>query len=343
MAMIGNSSCTGSRQPGYSGEDIHTLAEIVRDSTTGEMMLVIKEPVEWQLYAGTSVDKIDPDKEIARGDREGRYKIDIPPERRYYFQLHTTRGSGILAERHLPLKGGFNFRDLGGFRTTEGRYVKWGKVFRSDELNHLTDEDLSYLDQLPLISVVDFRSEQEMEAGPDRKPASVEHHYKLSITPGNLQGRITEDISSLTASESDSIMAVINEQLVMDTAFVARYKEFFRILQEPSKVPLVFHYTAGKDCTGIGAYLFLSSLGVEEKVIMEDYLASNTYLAPKYGQLMTILPSLEPLLTVQPHYLQAGIDQIKKEFYTVGNYLERVLKVDTDRMKELYLYESDIR
>ena len=41
----------------------------------------------------------------------------------------------------VPLKGGSNFRDLGGYRTTEGRTVRRHAVFRSAHLGALTDED----------------------------------------------------------------------------------------------------------------------------------------------------------------------------------------------------------
>ena len=34
-------------------------------------------------------------------------------------------------------------RDLGGYETADGRSLKWGEVFRSGELPHLTDEDVA--------------------------------------------------------------------------------------------------------------------------------------------------------------------------------------------------------
>ncbi|MDE8409516.1 tyrosine-protein phosphatase, partial [Klebsiella pneumoniae] len=44
-------------------------------------------------------------------------------------------------ERLLPLQGGRNFRDLGGYRTADGRHVKWGLLFRSGSMHGLTDSD----------------------------------------------------------------------------------------------------------------------------------------------------------------------------------------------------------
>ncbi|NDH63755.1 MAG: hypothetical protein EBY18_19405, partial [Alphaproteobacteria bacterium] len=45
----------------------------------------------------------------------------------------------------LPLQGGSNFRDLGGYRTADGRAVRSGVVFRSAHLGNLTDDDRAAL------------------------------------------------------------------------------------------------------------------------------------------------------------------------------------------------------
>ncbi|MEC7957974.1 MAG: tyrosine-protein phosphatase, partial [Pseudomonadota bacterium] len=70
--------------------------------------------------------------------------------------------------RKLPFTGAHNFRDLGGYKTEDGRTVKWGKIYRSDNLHSLTDEDLKYMKRLNIKSVVDFRSLEERESEPDR-------------------------------------------------------------------------------------------------------------------------------------------------------------------------------
>ena len=50
--------------------------------------------------------------------------------------------------RKLPFTGAHNFRDLGGYKTGDGRTVKWGKIYRSDNLHSLTDEYLKYMKRL---------------------------------------------------------------------------------------------------------------------------------------------------------------------------------------------------
>ncbi|MCJ7754110.1 MAG: tyrosine-protein phosphatase [Thermoanaerobaculales bacterium] len=57
-------------------------------------------------------------------------------------------------ERHIVLDGQPNFRDLGGYETTDGRTVKWGQVFRSGELPRLSDDDMATLEELEISTVV---------------------------------------------------------------------------------------------------------------------------------------------------------------------------------------------
>ena len=66
--------------------------------------------------------------------------------------------------RHVPLTGQPNFRDLGGYAAGDGRRIKWGAVYRSGELSQLTDDDVGKLGQLGIRTVVDFRSPEEVSA-----------------------------------------------------------------------------------------------------------------------------------------------------------------------------------
>ncbi len=44
--------------------------------------------------------------------------------------------------RRVDFEGSFNFRDLGGWRTTDGRAVRWGRLFRADSVHLLTAGDV---------------------------------------------------------------------------------------------------------------------------------------------------------------------------------------------------------
>lgn len=322
----------------YSGDDISNEVSILRDKATKKASIEVNTKEKWTLFAGPTADQIELNNPIAEGSNNGTFSLAVPDSVRSYFLFVTDHGKAISAERHLPMTGGYNFRDLGGYRTTDGRYVKWGKLFRSDELHNLTEADLAYLSAMPLKSVVDFRSLQEINAAPDVNPASVTQNYAYSITPGNLMDAVNLDVNKITTQQVDTMMMKLNELLVTDSASIAQYTRFFELLQDVDKTPLMFHCTAGKDRTGMGAALILASLGVDEQTILDDYLLSNIYLADKYAKLKAENPKLAPLFEVKTEFIKAGLDKIKKDHGSIENYLTTILKVDIQKMKDMYLY-----
>lgn len=338
IGMILFSSCnqTQLKKAEYSGEDIRHLATIERDKDTKNVQLVVKENIDWKLYTGESVDKINLSEPILTGDASGFFSIDSSVNQRPYFLFETSKGTMLMAERHLPMAGGYNFRDLGGFRTKDGKYTQWGKIFRSDDLNHLTDEDLNYLASIPLVTIVDFRSPQEITEAPDKNPSSLKNNVQLSIAPGNLSD--ANQLAAMPELEMEQFMMDLNELLVTDSVAIDAYKQMFAMLQSETDIPLMYHCSAGKDRTGMGTALIFYALGVDEETIIQDYLASNYYLGDKYAPMKAKYPNLAPLLEVRSNYLQAGLNKIKEEYGSIDAFLTDVLKVDIVKMKEMYLY-----
>ncbi len=110
----------------------------------------------------------------------------LPRDRRHLFHLRDEHGhEAIIAERTLPLRGSPNFRDLGGYRAEDGRRVKWGYLYRSGQLSHLSDEDIDLLADVALDVVCDFRREEEQERDPSRLPEPGPEIVSVPITPGS--------------------------------------------------------------------------------------------------------------------------------------------------------------
>ena len=70
--------------------------------------------------------------------------------------------------RVVPLGGGINFRDLGGYLNEDGRRVKWRKILRCGHLANLTDQDLDTLEQIGVSKIHDFRRQEEQHSLPVR-------------------------------------------------------------------------------------------------------------------------------------------------------------------------------
>lgn len=236
-----------------------------------------------------------------------------------------------LYSRLLPIEKAYNVRDLGGYATQEGKHVKWRKVIRSGDLNELSENDLKYFESFGLKTYIDFRSKREKETAPDKTVSSLTESVWLPITPG--------DMNAALSAVSPENIPVIMENVYADIIrnYQEEYKEFFRILSIEEKTPLLFHCSAGKDRTGIGAALFLSSLGVSMDIIMQDYLLSAEYIKGKYDFIIKKYPQFEPLTTVKPEYLEKAYDVIAKEYNGINNYLTQNLQVDLFKIKGLYL------
>ncbi len=323
------------QQAEYAGADLTGKAHVERDKESKEAKFVSELSTGFTVYAGPSADRIDFNRPILSAEGAGEFSLDVPDSVRSYFQLIAGDDKSILTERHLPMAGGYNFRDLGGYRTRDGRYVKWGRMFRSDDLHHLTDEDLTYLESIPVRRVVDFRSRMEMDSLPDRVPQTA-RRVELSISPGNLSEAVL--FESITPERADTLMMEMNRLLVSDSLCIGQYREFFRMALHSDDLPLMFHCSAGKDRTGMAAAVFLLSLGVDMETVMEDYLLSNRYLGDKYAPYIEKYPALAPLFEVKEDFLRAGIDQICRDHGTVENYLRNVLEVDIEKMRSEFLY-----
>jgi protein-tyrosine phosphatase len=67
----------------------------------------------------------------------------------------------VAGERRVAVEGSLNLRDLGGYPTADGRRVRWGHLYRSDQLGDLDEVGASQLGALGLKTIIDFRGEKE--------------------------------------------------------------------------------------------------------------------------------------------------------------------------------------
>jgi Protein tyrosine/serine phosphatase len=179
--------------------------------------------------------------------------------------------------RKLPFTGAHNFRDLGGYKTSDGKTVKWGKVYRSDNLHSLTDEDLKYMERLNIKSVVDFRSDEERNEEPDRlTPDMTPILLPIKFEPEGVTENLTRD---LTFGNLDSSNLLRDFNIILVKEFTEEYREFFRHIVDNGGEPFLLHCTAGKDRAGFGSAMILTVLGVPREKIIEDYLLTNTYVS----------------------------------------------------------------
>ncbi|MFE1346119.1 tyrosine-protein phosphatase [Streptomyces sp. NPDC058757] len=272
---------------------------------------------------------------VARGGATGSVTVRVRPGAdRNWFDLVPDHGTPLhLADRLIRLQGTANFRDAGGYRTRDGRWVRMGEVYRSDALDRLTDADLAKLTRLGLRSVVDLRMESERASAPDRVPAGATH-----LVADVLAGTGTFTSMPKTPVEAEAMMVEGNRFMVSGDTAKAAYTGLLDEIRENDGV--LFHCTAGKDRTGWAEAALLTALGVPEETVMADYLASNTYRAAANEAVLSHLPPVQaavykPLLDVRPAYLNASFDEVEEEYGSFRAYLRKAVGLDARELKAL--------
>ncbi|MDQ1228632.1 tyrosine-protein phosphatase [Sphingomonas sp. SORGH_AS_0879] len=241
-------------------------------------------------------------------------------------------------QRVLPLQGGRNFRDLGGYRTLDGRTVKWGLLYRSGQMHDLTPADYAYLQKLGIRTVCDFRDTRERTGEPTnwpagQKPKVLSDDYALDMSGMMLPG----DPSTWTHEQVVAAMTATYPKLL--DQFRGQYRRMFAELLA-GNAPLAFHCTAGKDRTGVAAALLLSALGVPRATVIEDYLLSNQHMAPPPAHPTGFWAKLSPeaartFAGVDRRYIEAVFAVTDRHPGGTMGYLKDELGVDPARIAKL--------
>lgn len=241
--------------------------------------------------------------------------------------------------RLIALSGASNFRDLGGYAGSGGRAVRWRRLFRSDHLGALTDQDIATLNGLGLARVADFRGTQERAEQMCVLPGPQVVSLPIDPTVVQRMKDLVETGRQLSAQDTVRLMEHTYHAFVHDNA--DKFGALFAMLLEDAG-PTVFHCTAGKDRTGFAAALILMALGVPRDVVMQDYLLTNQYFRMPQAAPDSVLPreALQVLWRVQEEFLQAALKAVDADFGGVQRYLATELGVgppEQARLAQLYL------
>lgn len=226
-------------------------------------------------------------------------------------------------ERRLNFRGCFNFRDVGGYRTTDGLRVRWRRLYRSDGLHHLTAEDQKEVTALGLASVVDLRTPEEVAEQGWSRVRTTEYHLPMADL---LAWFGTDECHAEAALVADSYYAML-------TASCETIREVLAILTDPSSYPAVVCCPFGVDRTGIVTAVVLGLLGVADEVIVTDFAASREAVLRRLGRLRFEHPSSvrqeldrfgRGLLGVLPDAIGQLAQRIRAEHGSFAGYAESI-------------------
>ena len=275
--------------------------------------------------------------------------------------MEETQKKELYNEHSIGLYDVQNARDLGGYKTTDGRTVKTGLLIRSGRLSNASKEDIHILKDLyHLNAVVDFRIIRERIDSPDVKIDGVTYYTlplvddKSPIVGGvhkrsaNNQNPLSYFIEVIKQGHGKSDMYV---KLFKSERFQKGMTSFFQILlNNDGEHSILWHCAAGKDRAGSAAALTLLALGVDKDTVLTDFdlsnIAYNEWIQKRLTQVSRItrdpeiLTVVRSLSGVNADYMRNAIDATILDYGSIENYLEvcmNVTKKDIAKLQDMYL------
>lgn len=250
-----------------------------------------------------------------------------------------------MHDRLIDFERILNFRDFGGWETTDGAKVVRGKLWRSAAFSDASDADIARLNGMNVHFLVDLRRPEERRHEPNKWPGETTRVFindegaEGVALPPHLVALLQSDLSP--KSTYDYMMSLYQD-IPFDPRLIKLYRDWFTELGEGGSG--VIHCAAGKDRTGIGCALTLMALGVDEETVFADYEFTNAAVdlekrMPKIQARMEerlarkLDPAaLRPMLGVEVDYLRNALDAINAKHGSVEAYMRDVLGVgDAER------------
>ena len=234
-----------------------------------------------------------------------------------------------------------NFRDLAGISagnggtgfvdtTSNNGVMRTGVFYRSEALSQLTPADSATLSMLRIGLDIDLRTPSEI-AGPANPPMAP--NAGLDLVPNganwinvNIYGTPSPPPTGVVTDKATAVtyMKTTYQNFVTDPVQRAAFHTVLIDLANEAD-PALYHCSGGKDRTGWTSMLLQSIAGVSPTTIMQDYLATNNYMAASIAQILKDNPAEAPIykvmLGVRRGFLQAGLDQVIASYGSLNAYL----------------------
>lgn len=262
-------------------------------------------------------------------------------------------------EQTLNMTAISNARELGGYKTMDGKSVRKGVLFRTAALTDASQEELnSLIEAYHLAAIIDLRASYELEEDPEPVVDGVAQYNFKIMDEAMMASRAAAISDILLDPDADPVKrmtAVLEADVISDQMYVeflqgeigkAGFRDFFRVLLElPEDSSVLWHCTNGKDRTGVAAMLLLGVLNVDEETIMEDFMLTNVFFKAEIDAMRTQLAKyvkdeaqLEELMVtgkgVYAPYMHNAIDYIKENYGDIPGYVKTELGLtDADILK----------
>lgn len=275
------------------------------------------------------------------------------------FATSNARSQALAYQKHsLGLTGVPNARDMGGYRTKDGRTIKFGKLFRTGELTDMTAADKKKLvRKYHLVKDIDFRSARNIltdGADPEldgvaysRYPYSSMKNLLFTTEGLDIGTDLLEELIRLDY-RGDLLSTYFMEgyrQMYLTEDGIAMFRGFFKELLDADGGAVLWHCVSGKDRTGNATMLLLTVLGVEKETIIQDFLLTNDYTRADqkqtYDRVLSLTGSkriakdIASKDGVERRWIEASYQTIETYYGSVDNFLKKKVGLTSKDIKKL--------
>ena len=225
----------------------------------------------------------------------------------------------------------FVYKDFGGIKTKDNKTIKKNMIIWSSCFYDLTDEELELIKSFNLKEVIDLRTNTEIKEKPDYILNDVKYLScpLFKESHAGVTHEVANDMLSVLFNMPG--LATIYQGIVSNEYSIEMIKRVMNEIVLGDNYPVLFHCTAGKDRTGIIAFLTLYLLNVDYLEINEK----NKELADKfyaYAKTKTDDDSkavkAKLLYLVDRSYIEAALDKINELYGSLDNFIENKLEID---------------
>ncbi len=166
------------------------------------------------------------------------------------------------SEARITFQKCFNFRDLGGYKCSGGGTTRLRRLFRSDTMHRMTDEDKERVTtELRIKTVIDVRPPTRAR----RLAVPSVEYLNLPLLDDEQAGVLVPRLQPASADAFQEMLTVVGPNV----------PRLFDVFADESAYPIVFHCAAGIHRTSLVAALVLGTVGVTDEDIVTDYASSN--------------------------------------------------------------------
>lgn len=260
----------------------------------------------------------------------------------------------LAYDRVIHLQGTSNTRDIGGYQTSDLLTLRRGQIIRSENLSRLTASDFQKLEEIGVKTVIDLRTEREHEQSPtvwqgDNPPRF--YHFPVGDADNYWFNAQRKLMKSNRFTEEQALGHMVEGYRMIADVGPPSYQKLMSLVLDEANWPILIHCNAGKDRAGVAVTLILEAIGVERKVIMEEFLLTNEISRTKEkaaflsrerkksssGKRFNRGPSASawfPIVGVQAEMLEAFYASVEEQFGSMDAFLTE-LGVDQDARNSL--------